>query len=139
MAGRTIKFPFDHREFKYGEIYKIKDSLITFPESKYVKRTMHETRLVCVIHHCEANSDPKSWVINVAPLSTKTEYKRDTDLEIHPNDQNYIEKTSLIRLGCAQPVLKIDLEGPVGRLSRIELLQLTGLQILLAGVQLDES
>jgi len=137
MARRAVnRLPFDDRAFQYGEIYKIKDSLIVFPEAQYVKRTSHDTRLVCIIHHCKANSDPRAWVINVAPLSTKIEYKRDTDLEIYPNNENHIDKVSLIRLGCAQPVLKIDLEGPVGNLSREELLQLTGLQIMLTGVEL---
>lgn len=136
MESRKVNLPFDHRVFEYGQIYKIKDSLITFPESRYTKRTKHYSRLVCIAHHCESNYDPRNWVINVAPLSTKTSFKRKNDLEIHPNNENYINKISLIRLGCSQPVLKIDLEGPFGNLSREQLAQLTTLQVILAGVEL---
>ncbi|GAC42832.1 dehydrogenase component [Paenibacillus popilliae ATCC 14706] len=134
---KRVKYPFDDRVFQYGEIYKAKDDYIVFPEEKYVTRTKHESRLVCVIHHCEANSDPRAWVINVAPLSSRIEMKRDNDLEITPQKGNYINRRSLIRLGCAQPLLKIDLEGPVGVLTESQLLQLSALQIILTGTELD--
>ncbi|GAC44333.1 Fe-S-cluster-containing hydrogenase components 1 [Paenibacillus popilliae ATCC 14706] len=134
---KRVKYPFDARVFHYGEIYKVKDIYIVFSEEKYVNRAKHESRLVCVIHHCEANSDPRAWVINVAPLSSRVEMKRDNDLEITPQEGNYINRCSLIRLGCAQPLLKIDLEGPVGVLTESQLHQLTALQIILTGTELD--
>lgn len=125
----------DDREFAYGEIFKIKDDLIYFPEALFAKRTYHGSRLVVITQHCRSNSNPNVWTVNVAPLSTKIEYKRDTDLEINPEEGNYIDKTSLIRLGLSQPVLKVDLEGPVGRLTREQLLALTALQIKLSGIE----
>lgn len=131
-----MKYPFDDRVFQYGEIYKVKDEHVVFPEEKYVNRTKHPSRMVCVIHHCEANSDAQSWVINVAPISSQLGMKRDNDLEIAPQEGNYINRKSLIRLGCAQPLLKIDLEGPVGKLSDEQLMQLTALQIILTGTEL---
>ena len=125
----------DDRDFNFGEIFKIKDELINFPESLFAKRTYHESRLVVITQHCRSNSNPNIWTVNIAPLSTKIEYKRDTDLEIEPKEGNYIEKKSLIRLGLSQPVLKVDLEGPVGRLTRDQLLALAALQIKLSGVE----
>lgn len=132
---RGISEAFDDRNFKYGEIYKIKDRLVDFPESRFTKpRTYHSTRMVVIIHHCESNSDPTIWTLNAAPLSGQTQMKRDTDLEIEPVHGNYINRTSLIRLGNAQPFLKIDLDGPIGRLPDEQLKKLSALQSKLAGV-----
>lgn len=139
MERRTVnkKYPFDNRVFEYGEIYNIKDEYVVFPESRYVTRTKHDSRSVCIIHHCKANSEAKSWVINVAPITSNLSLKRDTDLEIIPQDGNYIDRKSLLRLGTAQPVLKIDLVGPVGRLTEDQMMELSALQISLAGVDLS--
>lgn len=137
METHSIKYPTDSRVFTYGEIYKIKDELVSFPEEKYTKgRTKHNSRLVCIIHHCESNSDKYIWTINAAPLSSQVRMKRDTDLEISPTGGNYIDRDSLIRLGAAQPFLKNDLKGPVGTLSEEQLLMLSALQAKLAGIDL---
>ncbi|ONK21238.1 hydrogenase [Bacillus sp. VT-16-64] len=124
----------DEREFKYGEIYKIKDELVNFPESEFTPRTYHSSRFVVITQHCNANLDRNIWTLNAAPLSSKIHMKRDTDLEIEPNDYNYIDRKSLIRLGTSQPFLKIDLEGPVGKLSPEQQKELAALQLKLAGV-----
>src|SRR5690606_16916636 len=103
-AIRTMsrKFPLDDRAFQYGEIYIVKDEFVNFPESKYTKtRTLHDVRMVCIVHHCESNSNKFVWTVNAAPLSTSLRHKRDTDLEIEPVDGNYINERSLIRLGAA--------------------------------------
>lgn len=125
---------FDAREFRFGEIYRVKDKLVDFPESRFVQRTYHSIRCVVIIHHCNANLDKRVWTLNAAPVSSQTDMKRDTDLEIEPCEGNYINKPSLIRLGAAQPFLKIDLDGPVGRLSEDQQKALSALQLKLAGV-----
>jgi hypothetical protein len=124
----------DDREFNYGEIYLIKDDLINFPESLFVGRTFHEVRPVVVTYHSVTNQNKRIWTINVAPISTQVDFRRDTDLLIDPAEGNYINRTSLIRLGLSQPVLKVDLEGPVGSLTRSQKLQLAALQMKLAGI-----
>jgi len=126
----------DDRAFAYGEIYKIKDELINFPEAIFVGRTYHEIRFVVVTQHCRSNSNRNIWIVNVAPISSQVDYKRDTDLEIEPREGNYIDRVSLIRLGHSQPVLKIDLDGPIGKLPRDQLLNLTALQMKLAGIKI---
>lgn len=125
----------DKREFKFGEIYLTKDKLVNFPEETIVKkRTYHNKRMVVITQHCDSNFDPNIWTLNAAPLSTQIHMKRDTDLEIEPCEGNYIDRTSLIRLGASQPFLKIDLEGPVGRLSEKQQKMLSALLLRLAGV-----
>ncbi|RHW31490.1 hydrogenase [Neobacillus notoginsengisoli] len=124
----------DEREFKYGEIYRIKDSLVDFPESQIVQRTYHWKRLLVITQHCNSNYDKNIWTLNAAPCSSQINMKRDTDLEIEPATGNYINKKTLIRLGTAQPFLKIDLEGPIGELTTDQKKMMAALQVKLAGV-----
>ncbi|MCF8567810.1 hydrogenase [Alicyclobacillus tolerans] len=140
MAGQLNNHPIDSREFKYGEIYLVKDEEVHFPESKHTSsRTFHGKRMVCIIHHCLSNLNKYIWTTNAAPFSTQLHMKRDTDLEVTPQPGNYINRTSLIRLGAAQPFLKIDLEGPVGQLTTEQLQELAYLQVALAGIDLSDS
>jgi hypothetical protein len=137
METRTMKYPEDERAFKYGEIYLEKDEVVSFPEEKYTsKRTTHQKRMVCIIHHCSSNENRFVWTLNAAPFSGQIHQKRDTDLEIVPEDGNYINRKSLVRLGAAQPFLKIDLDGPVGILTDTQLLQLSAFQLKLAGIDI---
>ncbi|WP_456273408.1 hydrogenase [Bacillus sp. AK031] len=124
----------DDREFHFGEIYKVKDELVNFPESQIVNRTYHHKRMIVITQHCSANLDKNVWTLNAAPLSTAVNMKRDTDLEIEPDTGNFIKKDSLIRLASSQPFLKIDLEGPVGKLTTDQQKMLSALQLKLAGV-----
>lgn len=124
----------DDREFQFGEIYLIKDDLIYFPESLFVGRTFHEVRPVVITYHSSTNRNKHIWTINIAPISSQVDFRRDTDLPIDPVPGNHIDRKSLIRLGLSQPVLKVDLDGPVGTLSRQQKLQLAALQMKLAGV-----
>ncbi|EES72630.1 MULTISPECIES: hypothetical protein [Paenibacillus] len=137
METNPIDSPIDIRIFNYGEIYMIKDKLVSFPESRYTSgRTLHDKRMVCIIHHCESNGNKHIWTVNAAPLSTRTDMKRDTDLELEPEEGNYFNRKSLIRLGAAQPFLKVDLEGPVGKLNTGQLMLLSALQLKLAGIDI---
>ncbi len=124
----------DSRGFPYGSIFVIKDELIEFPESLFVGRTFHKLRPVVITYHSSTNSNKNIWTINIAPISTQVNFKRDTDLEIMPGSGNYINSTSIIRLGLSQPVLKVDLDGPVGELTREQKIQLAALQLRLSGV-----
>lgn len=134
-----MNYPIDDRNFAYGEIYLVKDEDVTFPESEFTKgRTFHGKRMVCIIHHCSSNENKYIWTLNAAPFSSQINQKRDTDLEVGPDEGNYINRKSLVRLGSAQPFLKIDLEGPVGKLTESQLLQLSALQLKLAGIDVNE-
>ena len=124
----------DEREFKFGEIYLIKDELIDLPESLFVKRTFHHNRPVVIHQHCDSNLNKHIWTLNAVPISSQVDYKRDTDLEIKPENGNYIYKDSLIRLGLAQPFLKVDLEGPVGVLTDDQMKDLAAIQMKLTGL-----
>lgn len=126
----------DKRKFNYGEIFQIKDNLIRFPEDGYIKRTKHENRLVVVCHHVKTNSDQRHWSVLIAPCSSQVDYQNPSDLKISPNEMNRIDRDTLIRLGMSQPVLKMDLVGPLGKLSDEESSLLSNLQLKLAGIKI---
>lgn len=124
----------DERRFLFGEIYEVKDELVNFPEGEFTPRNFHSVRYVVITQHCNSNLNKHIWTLNAAPLSSKIEYKRDTDLEITPAEGNYINRKSLIRLGSSQPFLKVDLSGPVGKLTEMQMKQLAALQLKLTGL-----
>lgn len=123
-----------HKSFEQGQIYLVKDLDVKIPDT--APRTLHPKRPVVILHSCSLNSNPAHPRVLAAPLSTRTDLKRECDLELRA-PQDGVKVDSLLRLDLAQPFLKEDLEGPVGVLSEEAVEQMIALQLHLLGVDLE--
>ncbi len=128
---------FDNRDFKQGEIYLVGDEEIHFPDEKFTGRTRHDDRPVVVVTNHPSSGDPTYPLVLVAPLSHRVEFKREVDLEVLASAE-HVEQDSLIRLGLIQPVCKVDLRGPVARLSSGKVDEMLALVIEMLGVDLQQ-
>lgn len=116
-------------EFEVGEIWSIKDELISIPyaDRSTAPREFHEWRTVVIAHNNILNSDPTWPIVMVAPLSHRTDLMRDYDLEVLPG-RDGVREHSIIRLSLVQPVLKVDLDRKFGRLSEEKLLEMLAIE-----------
>lgn len=101
-----------------GGIYRLKDELIQFPDSKVKdNRTRHDFRTVLVISNqiiCDSYNCP---CVLVAPLSHRLDIKAETDIILQKTSENKLNADGRAMLGYIQPVLKSDLEKHIGTLS----------------------
>jgi len=137
LGDRLKKAGIDKRSFEQGEIYLAKDPDVKIPDSTLTGRTFHNKRPVVIVFSCVVNKEPLYPVVVAAPLSHDVSRKRAIDLEITAEGSG-ADSDSLLRLGLIQPFLKIDLEGPVGKLASQQVDQMVGLLIELSGVDLGE-
>lgn len=123
---------FDIREFEVGEVYYIKDELVSIPDADRttMRRRAHEGRRVVIAHNNYLNADPTWPLIHIAPLSHRVDLLKETDIEVtdDPKDGDGVSENSIIRLALVQPVLKVDLERLVGKLSRDKITEMLALQ-----------
>lgn len=128
---------FTNDDFEFGEIYYIKDELITMPETdRRAIRELKPGRMVVIVHDTSDNSDEECPFLTVAPISTKTELKLPNDILIEPNDvkeNDGVTKSSKICIYLQQPILKVDLERKVGILNQNKLDELLFAQLDLIG------
>lgn len=128
----------DNREFIQGQVYIATDTDVKIPDDIFGKRTLHENgRPVVIIYDVPDNKNPLVRTVLAAPLSSKIEYKRETDLYLDEADG--VERPSLLRLGLTQPFLKVDLQGPVRTLTEDAIDKMLALQLHLMGVSLEET
>ncbi|KYD09651.1 type II toxin-antitoxin system PemK/MazF family toxin [Saccharococcus caldoxylosilyticus] len=112
---------YDEREFHFGQIWKVRDVAVTIPNADRVpgERKERFVRLVVVISNNKDNFNPLSPTVTVCPISKRVDLLRETDLEVHPDENNHLDCPSKIQLALKQPILKVDLyEEPIGELSR---------------------
>lgn len=109
---------FIRREVEFGEVYFVKDNLISIPDADRVVegRTRHDSRRVLIAQNDETNYTNYPVVL-VAPLTTRTDTKRRFDIELRPPDEP-VDKPALVRLKLLQPILRVDLGSCAGMLSR---------------------
>ncbi|SFR18651.1 type II toxin-antitoxin system PemK/MazF family toxin [Desulfoscipio geothermicus] len=123
---------YDIREFEVGEAYYIKDELIRIPtiDRSTEERNYHPGRRVVIAHNSNLNADPTWPLVHVAPLSHRVDLMRETDIEVttNPDDGDGVAVDSIIQLALVQPVLKVDLERKVGKLSREKIAEMLALQ-----------
>lgn len=119
------------RPFEQGQIYLVKDTNVKIPDT--TPRGYHNTRPVVILHCCSLNSNPAWPRVHAAPLSSRTDLKRECDLELRAGVDG-VERDCLLRLDLAQPFLKDDLVGPVGVLSEDAIERMIALQLHLMGV-----
>ena len=101
-----------------GGIYRLKDSLIRFPESDETEnRTKHDFRTVLVLSNQKLIDSYTCPCVVVAPMSHLTHFKSLADIVIPKTSANKLAEDSRIMFGYIQPVLKSDLQKQIGVLS----------------------
>lgn len=101
-----------------GGIYRLKDSLIRFPESdKNDNRTKHDFRTVLVLSNQKLIDSYTCPCVVVAPMSHLTHFKSEADIIIQKTVDNGLSQDSRIMFGYIQPVIKSDLQKQIGVLS----------------------
>ena len=107
----------DNRTFLFGQIWKIRDSLIGIPDADRINsRKEHFTRCVVILDNNTNNGNKEFPIITVVPLSHRIEFIRDYDVLLLPSKDN-VNTNCLLRLSLMQPVLKRDLYLCVGEIS----------------------
>ena len=93
-----------------GEVWRIPDDLVNFPEDRLLKpkRRRHIFRSVVILSAEEDCQDPTHTTLLVAPLSTKTKIKKRTDFLIK-KEQGKLKGDSVVRLGVLFTILKVEL------------------------------
>ena len=97
-------------EIHQGEVWRIPDNLLSFPEDRLPKpkRTKHIFRSVVILSAEEDCQDPTHITLLVAPLSTKTKIKKRTDFLIK-KEEGKLKADSVVRLGVIFAILKVEL------------------------------
>ena len=124
----------DDRVFEVGEVYYIKDKLISMPNTDRLDtRNYHKGRPVVIMQNNSENSNPKSPLITIAPTSSNLKYKRENDLILTP-EKDGVKKKCFLITKLMQPVLKVDLERSIGQLSNEKIKQSLSLVLEKLGV-----
>jgi len=123
---------YDICEYEVGEVYYLKDELISIPQADRTEmgRDVHPGRRVVIAHNNFLNTDPTWPLIHIAPLSHRVDLMRETDIEIttKPQDGDGVAVDSILMLALTQPVLKVDIERRVGKLSIAKITEMLSLQ-----------
>ena len=131
----------DDRSFIFGEIWKVRDELVSLlPTDRVnVNRTIHPCRLVVVTQSCMENSNKFFPIIRVAPLASDIRYKQKFDIELQKGiDATGIDKTCMIQMQLEQPMLKKDLYEKIGEISEDKEYEVTVIQSELIGLDLGQ-
>lgn len=108
----------DDRLFQFGEVWQIRDSLISIPNADRIVngRKIHYVRCVVITQNNSSNWDSNSLNIYVAPISSKVNFKRKYDVTLTP-EKDGVKEESIIMMDYIQPVLKKDLYKEVAEIS----------------------
>lgn len=128
----------DEREFEFGQIWQIRDSLISIPDADRLgNRNEHFCRTVIVVDNNPQNSNPFTPVITVAPLSHRVDCLREFDIPLY-KDKDRVAEDCILRMSLAQPVLKKDLYKCVGMISMDSRDEIIDIQLQKVGINLEE-
>ena len=101
-----------------GGIYRLKDSLVRFPDTDARKgRTVHDYRTVLVMSSAGVCRSLDYACVLVAPMSHLVHFCASVDLIIQPDAVNKLNGPSRVMLSYLQPVIKSDLEAKIGVMS----------------------
>lgn len=113
----------DEREFSFGEVWKVRDELISLLPTDRMKweRNIHFGRTVVIVDNCLENNDKESVLIRVAPLAHQIQYQWNFDVLLYPPDEfginDGVDKKCMCQVHLAQPILKKDLFEKVCEIS----------------------
>ncbi len=132
----------DDREFIFGEVWKVRDELISLlpTDRMKCKRNLHPCRLVVITQNCDKNNMKYYPVIQVAPLTTKTQFKEEFDILLEKDVDifNTNANKCMMRIQLEQPMLKKDLHEKVGYISEDKRYEIIALKAELMGLDLGE-
>lgn len=107
----------DIRPFGFGEVWTIKDELVSIPDADRIDdRVFHAYRSMLIVSNDIGNTNPLTLTVNTAPLSHRVDLKRCGDIELHASRDN-LRYDSMAKLRLIQPLLKADLERRVTTIS----------------------
>lgn len=116
----------DEHLFYFGEVYTIKDELISFIPRDKSQVDPDKTRYVVVLQNDRECNDPGYPILTVAPITSKVEGQTKQCLLIEPGEAD-LPKPSLIKAGLIQPIAKDHLRRRQGRLKADTIKKLYGL------------
>ena len=131
----------DDREFVFGDVWKVRDELISLLPADRVKgqRNIHPCRLVVITQSCDENNNKYFPIIQVAPLTSKMKFMQKFDIPLEKDtdifDTN--EDKCMLRMQLEQPMLKKDLYEKVGYISEDKKYEVIALKAELMGLDLD--
>ena len=120
------------RKIQRGQVYLVADDLIILPKTRLPskpERELHESRPVLIVQTNLDNDDPLHPIILVAPLSRRVDLQDQRNFKLSAG-QAGLEHDSIVQLGLAQPVLKIDLQGEA--LGRVDDITMNDIDAVLA-------
>lgn len=132
----------DEREFCVGDVWKVRDELVTLLPSDRVnnKRNFHPCRLVVITQNCIENNNKFFPVVQVAPLSTTIKYKQKFDIELNKGVDIFDTNADqcMLQMQLEQPMLKKDLFEKVGYISEDKRYEIIVVKAELMGLDLGD-
>lgn len=109
------------RAARPGVVFSVVDAFITFPEDRLPgagKRSPHDWRTVVIIQSYLLNIKERPRTILVVPCTSEYVGAVGTaDLAVPAGEPPFDRKNVVILASLVQPILKVDLERPIGELS----------------------
>lgn len=133
----------DSREFSLGEIWKLRDELLTLlPTDRMAgQRKIYPSRTVVVVQNCLENNDEETLIIEVAPLTTTTRFMKRFDVLLHPNEdgnkRDDVREVCMAQIHLSQPMLKKDMYEKVGEISEEKKDEIAAIKLGLLGIDLN--
>ncbi|EGW39369.1 hypothetical protein DOT_2654 [Desulfosporosinus sp. OT] len=79
----------DTRAFGFGEVWTIKDELVSIPDADRIDdRVIHAYRSILIVSNDSGNTNPLTMTVNTAPLSHRVDLKRLGDIELRASKDN---------------------------------------------------
>lgn len=135
----------DKRQFQFGDIWKVKDELVTLLPSDRVQngRNPHYCRTVVIIQNCLENCDEESPIIRIAPLAHRIEFAENFDVLLDPDlpdkKRDGVDTECMVQLQLAQPILKIDLYEKVAEVSQGKKEEIMATILNMVGIDLEDN
>lgn len=120
-----------------GTIYIVPDEVIQLPEENLPgagPRNLHEGRPFLVLQSQELCNDANYHFVLGAPVSTKIQYKKETDFILLKQDSGGLKFDSVVLLSHIQPILKSDLGRQAGKVSNLTLEKIRALHLVGLGI-----
>jgi hypothetical protein len=134
----------DGRPFSFGEIWKVRDELISLLPSDRIEngRNVHFSRTVVIVQNCQENNDEESYIIRVAPLAHRIEFQEKFDIILYPDlpdiPRDGVTCECMVQLQLTQPMLKIDLYEKVGEISDTKKEEIAAIILSMIGLDAND-
>ena len=139
---RTFNAIEDDRQFGFGEIWKVRDELVSLlPTDRVaVNRRVHRCRLVVITQQCDDNNNPLFPVISVAPLASNIKFLQKYDILLKRNVSAFgIDSDEcMIQMQLKQPMLKKDLFEKVGYVAEETKEEIIVIETELIGLEIND-